>query len=87
MPKEEFEYKGYKMRRVEVEEENEFWNEYELEDGTTLRVKLILSQAAKSVDKPKDSSGEPLYSVKTDTVVDAIVPEDQYFKDEEGEEG
>lgn len=86
MPKEEFEYKGFKMQRVEVGEEREYWNEYELEDGTTLRIKLVLSQVAKSIDKPKDSTGEPLYTVRTDTVVDTIVPEEGYMEVEEGEE-
>lgn len=84
MPKEEYEYKGFKMKRVEVEEEDECWNEYTLKDGTVLRIKVVLAQVAKSIDKPiPKSGGEPLYNVRTETVIDTIVPEDQYMEGEE----
>ena len=74
----------FEMKRVEVEDENEFWNEYKLEDGTVLRVKLVVAQVKKSVDKPiPNSSGEPLYSIKADTVVDADVDSDELFDVEE----
>lgn len=87
MPKKEYEYKGFKMNRVEVEDEEEHWNKYTLEDGTVIRVKVVLTQAGKSVDKPiPESGGEPLYHVRTDTVVDTIVPDDQYMEVEEGGE-
>lgn len=71
------------MERVEVEEEKEYWNEYKLADGTKLRVKLVLAQVAKSVNKaiPK-SGGEPLYSIKADTIVDANVPESQLIEED-----
>lgn len=83
MPKQP-DQKDFEMERVEVEEENECWNEYKLDDGTILRVKLVVAKVEKSVNKPiPNSGGEPLYSIKADTVVDAEVPSEQLFKVEE----
>ncbi len=87
MPKEEYEYQPnpnekYKMKEIGVEESKEYWNEYKLEDGTTLKVKHVLVRAGKSVDKPiPNSGGEPLYHIQTHTVVNTTVPEDQYFSE------
>lgn len=70
----------FDMERVDLKEENEYWNEYKLDDGTVLRVKLVVAKVEKSVNKPiPNSGGEPLYSIKADTVVDADVPEENLF--------
>jgi len=55
---------------VEVDwaSEKEYWNEYELNDGTTLKVKLIL----KGVRRAKDQhtpDGNPIYAVQSMNVV------------------
>jgi len=82
----DYEYQDYKMCNVNIEEEKTYWNEYELEDGTVLRVKLVVAQAGKSIDKPlPNSGGEPVYHIKTQTIVNADVPEDQRFNVEEEE--
>jgi len=88
MPTRQYDYKDsdgaqYRMRVVGITESKEHWNEYTLEDGTILKVKLVVIQAGKSIDRPiPKSGGEPLYHVKTHSVVNAIVPEDQLIKDE-----
>lgn len=85
-PEADYEYQDFKMREVKIESEETHWNEYKLEDGTILRVKLVVMQAGKSIDKPlPDSGGEPVYHIKTQTVVNAEVPKDQYMEVEEEE--
>jgi len=55
---------------VEVDwtSEKEHWNEYKLDDGTTMKVKLIV----KGVRRAKDQhtpDGNPIYSVQATNVV------------------
>ena len=78
---------SFKMEVVDIVESDEKWNTYTLEDGTVLKVKQVVVQAAKSIDRPiPGSNGEPLYHVKTQTLVTAVVPDKLLFpnvKDEE----
>ena len=75
------------MEVVDIVESDEKWNTYKLEDGTVLRVKQVVVQAARSVDKPiPGSNGEPLYHVKTQTLVTSVVPDKLLFPDGRGEE-
>lgn len=86
-PEVDYEYEDFKMKHVGVEKEETHWNEYELKDGTTLRVKLVVMQVGKSIDKPlPDSGGEPVYHIKTQTIVNADVPPEHYMEVEEEEE-
>ena len=78
---------SFKMEVVDIVESDEKWNTYKLEDGTVLRVKQVVVQAARSVDKPiPGSNGEPLYHVKTQTLVTSVVPDKLLFPDGKGEE-
>ena len=57
-----------------------------LEDGTVLKVKQVVIQAARSIDKPiPGSNGELLYHVKTQTLVTSVVPKELLFRDGEQE--
>ncbi len=77
----------FKMEVVDIVESDEKWNTYKLEDGTILRVKQVVVQAARSVDKPiPGSNGEPLYHVKTQTLVTSVVPKELLFPEREYEE-
>ena len=77
----------FKMEVVDIIESDEKWNTYKLEDGTVLKVKLVVVQAARSIDKPiPGSNGEPVYHVKTQTLVTSIVPEELLFRKGEHEE-
>lgn len=58
----------------------EDWNEYELEDGTILRAKLVAVKMVRGID-PKtgdilylEDRGEPLYNIRHQVVVTAEVP-------------
>lgn len=53
---------------VDWSSEKEHWNEYKLEDGTTMKIKLIL----KGVRRAKDQhtpDGSPIYVVQSMNVV------------------
>ena len=59
---------SFKMEVVDIVESDEKWNTYTLEDGTVLKVKQVVVQAGRSIDKPiPGSTGEPLDHVKTQT--------------------
>lgn len=53
---------------------NESWNEYLLEDGTVLRVKLVATEIMR-VDDAYNGDGDPVYLIKSQNVVASSVPE------------
>jgi len=54
---------------VEVVEAREAWSEYQLADGTVLRVKPILISITR-VEGAEASDGEPVYNLKSTLVTD-----------------
>jgi hypothetical protein len=52
---------------------NEHWNEYKLEDGTTLRVKFTVGSIIR-LDGVRDPENNPVYSVKGTVVTIPVVP-------------
>lgn len=52
---------------VEVNSSNERWNEYLLEDGTVLKMKLILKKVMK-IDGQYDPEGNPVYVMQSTNV-------------------
>ena len=62
-------------KEVDFSEEKEFWNEYQLEDGTTLKVKLVL-RGVKRLNR-HEPDGTPVYVINSMNVVRAVnVPEE-----------
>lgn len=55
---------------IDFSEEKEFWNEYKLEDGTTLKVKLVL-RGVKRLSR-YEPDGTPVYVINSMNVVRAI---------------
>ena len=55
---------------VDFSEEKEFWNEYKLEDGTTLKVKLVL-RGVKRLSR-FEPDGTPVYVINSMNVVRAV---------------
>jgi len=55
---------------IDFSEEKEFWNEYSLEDGTTLKVKLVL-RGVKRLNR-HEPDGTPLYVINSMHVVRAV---------------
>jgi hypothetical protein len=60
----------------------EHWNEYLIEDGSTLKVKLVATEIIK-VDNEYDDQGNPLYALHSTQVVVVDSPED--LRREEGQ--
>ena len=61
--------------RVEYKPTAEPWCELECEDGTRLRVKLVVSDVIR-VDSVKTPDGAPLYMIKSSNILQANVPEE-----------
>jgi len=55
---------------VDFSEEQEFWNEYKLKDGTTLKVKLVLRGVKRLARYEPD--GTPVYVINSMNVVRAL---------------
>ena len=58
---------------VEVNQSSEKWNEYLLEDGTVLKMKLVLKKAYK-VEGEFDPEGNPVYVMQSTNVTAVSAP-------------
>jgi hypothetical protein len=59
---------------VEFEPLQEFWNEYRLADGTTLRLRLVLA-AVYRVPGAQDAEGNPVYVARSTNVMSIETPD------------
>ncbi len=66
--------KPYDGIYVPVRESHEVWNEYLLEDGTVLRMKLVVTEVYR-IEGMYDSDGNPVYQVKSSNVVTVRPPD------------
>jgi len=57
-------------QEIDFSEEKEFWNEYKLADGTTLKVKLVLRGVKRLTQFEPD--GTPIYAINSMNVVRAV---------------
>lgn len=68
-------YQGRLVDGVEMDfTAKEGWNEYELADGTVLRMKAVASNIIKVLDA-YDNDGNPVYLVKSSNVLGISAPE------------
>jgi len=51
----------------------EEWNEYQADDGTYLRLKVVVSEVVRLDDYDQDS--KPIYVIKSSNVLSSSVPE------------
>lgn len=58
---------------INIKSAKEDWNEYVLEDGTKIKLKVVVSKIIRT--DLVDDSGDPVYVVNSTNVVDALVPE------------
>lgn len=58
---------------IEVSQSSERWNEYLLEDGTILKMKLILKKVLK-VGGEFDGEGNPVYVMQSTNVTSVSAP-------------
>jgi hypothetical protein len=59
---------------IEVRRSDEKWNEYELDDGTYLRLKLTAIEIWR-VENEYDGEGNPVYVIKSHNLMSVRVPE------------
>ena len=74
MPK--VKWHGEEVEAVDVNFKSirEDWNEYLLSDGTTLRMKLVVSEVVRAEGK-YDDDDNPIYLVKSSNIVVAKAPD------------
>lgn len=53
----------------------EHWNEYLVDDGTVVRVKLVVTEIIR-VDGEYDAQGDPIYTVQSTNVSNISAPEE-----------
>ena len=58
---------------LDFESINDEWNEYRLEDGTTLKLRTVVAEIV-SIDGKKSADGSPVYQVKSGNVLHIEVP-------------
>ncbi len=69
---------------VPVQATTEQWNEYFLEDGTVLRVKIVVTEVV-HIEGQYDPSGNPLYATQSATLMVVSSPEELMRPEEGGE--
>ena len=69
--------KKHDVQPVAVEDQLEHWNDYRLADGSSLRVKVVVSEVLKLVNPLEfDAEGNPTYVVKWSNVVTVTSPDE-----------
>lgn len=58
---------------VEINQANESWNQYLLDDGSALKIKLVATRVLR-VDDRFDNEGNPLYFVQSTNVLSVNAP-------------
>ena len=69
-----FQGKDFEAELIDVNQAKELWNEYLLDDGSVLKLKVIVTEVAKLVDV-QDKDGNPVYVVKSGNVLVVNSPE------------
>ena len=74
-PKKLFDFQGRKVQgqSIEFEPKAEPWGQYALEDGTELKVKVVLCEVVR-LDEFNDK-GDPVYQFGFQQIIGAVVPE------------
>jgi len=69
-------FEGKIVEGVEMEFKSikEDWNEYQINDGTIVRLKVVVTNVARITDK-YDNDGNPIYVVKSSNVLSISAPE------------
>ena len=60
---------------IDVNQSNERWNEYLLEDGTILKLKAVLTNVYR-IDGQYDAEGNPMYILQSTNVISANAPQE-----------
>lgn len=69
-----FEGKAAEGLDIDFKTIKEEWNEYQVNDGTIIRMKVVVTNIVKLTDK-YDKEGNPIYLVKSSNVLSISAPE------------
>lgn len=58
---------------IDVSQSSERWNEYFLEDGTVLKIKLVLAKVLR-IENEYDREGNPVYLTQSTNVTSVNAP-------------
>ena len=75
--------KSYDALDMEFKTIKEEWNEYETSDGSSIRLKVVVTNIAR-VKGQYDKVGNPIYVVRSSNVVSIVSPENLKQKTAEG---
>jgi hypothetical protein len=59
---------------VDVNQSNEHWNQYMLDDGTVIKMKLVATKVMR-VDGKYDNEGNPLYVIQSTNITSVSAPD------------
>jgi len=59
---------------IDINQTNEYWNQYLLDDGTVVKIKLVATKVLR-IDNKYDAEGNPLYFVQSTNVVSVNAPD------------
>lgn len=69
-----FEGKIVEAVDIDYKTTKEEWNEYQVTDGSIIRMKVVITNIARLIDR-YDSDGNPIYVVKSSNVLAVSAPE------------
>lgn len=59
---------------IDINQANEYWNQYLLDDGTVIKIKLVATKVLR-VDNKQDAEGNPLYFVQSTNILSVNSPD------------
>lgn len=62
------------VEMVDVSDSKESWNEYYLSDGTSLRMKIFVTEVWRVIGE-YDAEGNPIYFVKSGNILSVLAPD------------
>ena len=74
MPKINFQGREVDATEIEFQTRKEDWNEYQLMDGTVIKMKLVVSEIFR-IDGMYDDVGNPVYQIKSTNVATVKSPD------------
>jgi hypothetical protein len=60
---------------LDIQQSNEYWNQYLLGDGTVIKLKLVATEVWR-IEGEYDQDGNPIYVVKSSNVLTVNPPEE-----------
>ena len=75
MPKSMFQGKEVNATEVDFQTRREDWNEYQLMDGSIIRMKVVIGEIFR-IDDLYDTEGNPVYQVRSSNVMMVRSPDE-----------